>query len=147
MSEIRNAIVNFRSAYDQLFMLVDQYPVDRRELTGACGDWTAKQVLAHCSGWIVETQKRYDEYLAGELRKVRYDFDSFNAASVAARQEMNWDETVRELRDLVEVYIVKSEALPAEQVAANERYVGWLDALTEDCEEHTEQLRVFVEGS
>lgn len=146
LSDISKAIEDFRSAYDQLFALVDHYPAHRRDQPGACGDWSARQVLAHCSGWIVEAAKRYDEYLAGELRGVRYDFDTFNAGSVAARQAQTWDETLNELHALAETFIARSQALTPEQVAANERFAGWLDALAEDCVEHTQQLRSFAEA-
>lgn len=145
MSELNAAISEFRVAYEDLLTLVDQYPAARREAAGACGEWSARQVLAHCSGWIVEAQRRYDGYDAGDSQKVEYDFDEFNAGSVSARANQSWGETVAELRTLATAFVERAGAIPAETAATETRYAGWLDALSEDCREHTEQLRVFAE--
>ena len=146
MSDMGTAIGDFKTAYADLFTLVDQYPADRREKAGACGDWSARQVLAHCSGWIVETQKRYDGYDAGDTRKIPYDFDEFNAQSVTSRADQTWEETVAELQALSASLIERAGTISAEKAAAETRYGGWLEALAEDCRDHTEQLKAFAEG-
>jgi hypothetical protein len=145
MGELSAAIEEFRTAYDDLLALVDQYPTTLREKAGACGDWSPRQVLAHCNGWIVEAEKRYDGYDVGDTRKVPYDFDEFNARSVTLRTDQSWEETVAELRMLVANIIERAGAISAEKAAAEERYGGWLDALAEDCRDHTEQIRDFAE--
>src|SRR5690606_19496856 len=85
VSELTNAIQEFDSTYAEMFALVEQYPAELRTQSGACGTWSAREVLAHFSGWLVEVQRRYDGYDAGDSQKVQYDFDEFNARSVNAR--------------------------------------------------------------
>ncbi len=145
MSDLDSAIQEFSSAYADLFALIDTYPPQRREQPGACGVWSVREVLAHFSGWIVELNRRYDAYDARDRGNVPYDFDEFNAASVNERAGQSWDETVSELRGLVDSTISRAQAIPAETAAANRRYARWLEILAEDCREHTQGLRNFAE--
>ena len=145
MSELTDAIQQFRSAYNDLFDLAEHWPVDRRTQPGACGSWSAREVLAHCSGWIVELERRYDGYDAGDSQKVQYDFDEFNARSVDTRAGKSWDEIVRELHERVDHIITRAQALPAD--LTDKRYWRWLLTLAEDCREHTEGLRAFLEAA
>jgi hypothetical protein len=146
MSELTDAIQKFDSAYRDLFALAESWPVERRMQPGACGIWSAREVLAHCSGWIVEMERRYDGYDSGDSQKVQYDFDEFNARSVDSRAGRTWDDIVGELHERVEHAIARAQALPAEK-AADKRYWRWLETLAEDCREHTAGLRAFVEAA
>jgi hypothetical protein len=146
MSELSNAIQEFKSAYDDLFNLAEYWPADRRTQSGACGVWSAREVLAHCSGWLVEVKRRYDGYDAGDTQKVQYDFDEFNARSVAAREGRSWDEIVRELHGHVDSLIARAQALPTEKID-DKRYWRWLAIMAEDCREHTVGLRAFLEAA
>lgn len=145
MSELTNAIQEFDSTYAEMFALVEQYPAELRTQSGACGTWSAREVLAHFSGWLVEVQRRYDGYDAGDSQKVQYDFDEFNARSVNARTGQSWDEIVSELRGHVAVLIARAQALPPEK-ATDKRYWRWLEIMAEDCREHTAGLRTFLEA-
>ncbi len=146
MSDHKAAVEEFESAYAALFQLIERCPVVKREQPGACGTWSAREVLAHCSGWMVELQRRYDHYDAGNLEGIRYDFDTFNAGSVNERAALDWDETVSELRARVQAAITRAQALSPEVTAANDRYDRWLRVLAEDCREHTDGLQAFVEA-
>lgn len=146
MSELTDAIHEFSRDYSELFALAESCPPERRTQAGACGVWSVREVLAHCSGWIVELERRYDGYDAGDSQKVQYDFDEFNARSISTRAGQTWDEIVQELRERVDHAIARAQALPAEK-AADKRYWRWLLTLAEDCREHTAGLRAFLEAA
>ena len=141
--EHQNSLQAFDATYAALFGLLADYPAVRRNQSGACGHWSPRQVLAHLSGWIVEAERRYDNYAAGDKQPVRYDFDEFNAKSVEARVALDWDATVAKLETLYRAYSARAVGLSAEQMA-DERHRNWLDALDEDCREHSEQLHSFA---
>jgi hypothetical protein len=145
MSDMPAALASFQATYADLLAVLEDYPVGRRTRAGACGEWSPQQVLMHCSGWMVEALRRYDAYAAGTPGGVQYDFDTFNAQSVAARSTQTWETTVTELRELVDTLVQRVQGLPAAAVASEERYAGWLEALGEDCVDHTRQLRDFAE--
>ncbi len=146
MSNHQASLDAFSSSYQALFALLEDYPIQRRSLTGACGYWSPREVLAHLSGWLVEVERRYDMYDAGDAQSIRYDFDEFNARSVAAREALSWEDTVAELERLYDAFVARAGGLSPDVVAAETRYTAWLDALDEDCREHAEQLRSFAEA-
>ena len=132
-------------AYRAFFALVDDYAEDRHELTGACGDWSARQVMAHMAGWLVEAVQRYDAFERGESGSVDYDNEHdnarFNQASVDQRAALNWEQTLQDLRQSYDRFVVR-----ARQIAnpdQDPRYANWQQGLWQDCIEHLGQLTRF----
>jgi hypothetical protein len=140
---IQQALHRFKKAYEELFELIDTYPVTRREVAGACGVWSPKQLIDHLSGWIVEANQRYDHFDAGHKEPKQYDFDIFNAASVEERAHQNWSESLAEVHNRAKQFEERAADVSPDSPMIK-RYAAWLDALAEDCEEHTEQLRAFL---
>lgn len=146
MYSLDAALVRFRQAYDTLFILLANYPVERREEAGACGDWSPQQTLAHLCGWITEAHSRYSDIAAGDEQDIDYDnLDAFNAQSVQERDHMDWNSVISELRGLAHDLSLRAAAVPQSLAETDPRYSEWLDTLSEDCEHHTRELRAFIE--
>ena len=139
-----DAIHQFREQFDTLFALIENYPQDRRDQPGACGEWSPRQVLAHFSGWIIEAQRRYGEFALGVEGNIEYDLDGFNARSINIRKGMDWNSTVKELRSFVQDFHEQARAIPRSK-RADERYSEWLLVMATDCADHTLELREFIE--
>lgn len=135
MTDYQSAHARFKQAYDKLLTILADYPPERRELSGACGTWSVKQILAHCSGWIREAITRYEASLAGDTSRPRYDFDAFNAASVESRAALDWDATITDLQNTLNELYSKSAEHPV--------MTWWMDVLAHDCEDHTQQIEAF----
>lgn len=147
MADFETKFAEFRGAYDNLFALLESYPADKREKSGACGWWSPKQILAHFSGWIAEGLKRYRDYDAGDQTSITYDDDAFNAQVVEARAALDWDATVAELHALVRDFTKHAESLPPDRRSADVRYTDWMIGLGTDCREHTQQLEDFLKAN
>ena len=73
-------------------------PAELRERPGACGDWSVREVVAHCAGWEWEGARRLRLIAADPtLPDAVYDIDRFNAASVAVRARQDWTRMLDEL--------------------------------------------------
>jgi len=141
------SLERFRNAYNTLFDLLGNYPVEHREQPGACGEWSPRQTLAHLCGWIIEAHKRYSDIAAGDENDIDYeDLEGFNAASVAQRDRMDWNSVVSELRGLAHDLSLRAAVVPPSIAANDLRYGQWLDTLSDDCEAHTIQLRAFIDA-
>lgn len=55
-----------QDAYRQWKALLDEIGPDRMEIPGACGDWTAKDVAAHLTGWQQHLNARMQAAQRGE---------------------------------------------------------------------------------
>jgi hypothetical protein len=130
--------------YQDLLTLAAAYPAELRDREGACGWWSARHVLQHLSGWIWEGDRRYSEYDAGLQQRVRYDDDAFNAQSVEERKTLDWEASLAELRQAVQVMSEHAHRVTDAQAEADERYRDWMIGLSNDAELHAQQLRDFL---
>ena len=147
MGEIIYAEGQFLEAFGALFDLVDQYPPDKRQVSGACGDWSAKDVLAHLAGWMVVAQNRYDDFNKGDTSNINYreKTDIINAESIAVRSHLNWKQVIAELRLAVFALSSRASSIPTDTTKADSRYEEWLVGLAKEASDHTAELKAFLE--
>jgi hypothetical protein len=142
------ALARFRRGYFALFALVDDFPEERRDLSGACGEWTPRQVLAHLCGWLEEAENRVVQILAGDRISRQYDDDSdyaaFNAASVSQREDVTWDGLIVELKQRSDAFYEAAKVAGAAGLADDPRVCEWVVWLWHDCVEHMGQLSRFA---
>ena len=143
VTTIENSISEFESAFKQLIEVAENYPEALQTRAGACGEWSAREVLAHLAGWIVEALRRYPRYAIG-TGNIQYYTDAFNAVSVWSRQSKLYDEILDELRDVSVRLIDYARGLSETEITRNgERYAEWLTNLARDAHDHTTQLQEF----
>lgn len=140
----KTAHQRFAQSYDRLFALLADYPADKRDLPGACGEWSAREVAAHFAGWLEEGIRQYDAILAGGEPTFTQDLDGFNAQSVASRAGLDWAATIADLKDAYARF--NQTSLSLEDGLANQVYTftSWQLGLARDCKFHTEQLEAFA---
>ena len=120
--------------------LLEGLPGELRERPGACGEWSVREVVAHCAAWEWEGARRLRLIAADPtLPDAVYVIDSFNAASVAVRARQDWTRTLDEL-------IKASNTLgkAASLMLDDSRTQEWLIGRAVDFEEHTEGLQGWL---
>ncbi len=111
-----------------------------RELAGACGDWTAREVVCHATGWEAEALGRPQAIRADLATPVRtYDDERFNAAQVAARRELEWVAALAELT-VAHAALAAFLATIGPEEARDGRFVEWAQGRADDFADHTAQL-------
>lgn len=145
--DLQSAFKQFEHAYTTLLNLIEAYPADKRERPNACGYWSPKEILAHLAGWLVEADTRYRLYEKDSNPAPKHydDLDTFNRESVEARAPMTWQEQVNELRANYHLIQHHAASVAARAGTPFIGYVEWLESLAQDCTEHTEELRAFLE--
>lgn len=135
---------HFQDAFRQCWELAQQVPDDKRKTGGVCGEWSTQQIIAHFAGWNREALKRYGDYQRGDTTNDRYDFDAFNAGSVAALSLLNWRETLETWQQTFDDLCAAAKSLTPEQIQSDKRYRLWLESLTEDMHEHRAQIETWL---
>lgn len=134
----------FQKSYEKLFSTMESYPQDKQTLSGVCGEWSARDVLAHINGWIVEAQRRYPRFAKG-TGKIDYNIDAFNAVSIRLRADKDFEQILEETRSLVDKLVSMAGELPEVYIERDERYTKWLHILIEEADNHGHQLQDFLE--
>jgi hypothetical protein len=120
--------------------LLDTIPAELRERPGACGVWSARELVAHCAGWEWEAARRLRLIAADPtLPHAVYRIDGFNAASVAARAQQDWSRTLDELAKASNTLARAAHSLPDDT-----RTQEWLSGRAADFEEHADGLRHWI---
>jgi DNA polymerase III epsilon subunit-like protein len=120
--------------------LLDELPAELRERPGACGDWSVRDVVAHCAAWEWEGARRLRLIAADPtLPDAVYNIDGFNAASVAVRARQDWTRTLDELNKASNT-LAKAASLRLEDTRTQE----WLLGRAADFEEHAEGLQHWL---
>ena len=114
-----------------------------RVQSGVCGTWTPKQVAAHAAAWNAETVARFDAFHEESAPDKQYDTDAFNAAAVAERSSLNWDQQMEQLNQSYQALLTAASKLSVSDFAREGRYEEWLRGRIADYQEHTAQLEVW----
>ena len=137
-------ITDFESAYQKLIAIAEAYPERLQTQSGACGAWSAREVIAHLSGWMVEAMRRFPRFAIG-TGDITYNKDTFNSVSVRLRRGRDYESIVAELRDVSAKLAQFSRTLPDHEIQHNgHRYAEWLTNLTREAYEHSIQLQEFA---
>lgn len=146
--KLKERIDWFRNAYDGMFAEIDTLSAEQATQPNVCGVWSVKQIVDHCSGWIVEAEERFTVYDTQEQpENKRYDdFDEFNAQSVADRADQSWASSQAEIHAVVAQFIAHAEKVLKTTEEPYPGYAGWLKGLAVDCEEHTKEIKAFVQA-
>ncbi len=119
---------------------LDVLSAELRECPGACGEWSVREVVAHCAAWEWEGARRLRLIAADPtLPDAVYNVDGFNAASVAVRAQQNWTRTLDELTKASNT-LAKAASLRLEDPRTQE----WLLGRAADFEEHAEGLHLWL---
>jgi DNA polymerase-3 subunit epsilon len=133
----------WRQAARGFFALVEAVPAELRERPGACGEWSIREVVAHCAGWEWEGARRLRLIAADATRPdAVYDVDRFNGASVAVRARQDWTRTLDELTRASATFAAAAEAMPHDP-----RTAEWLRGRAVDFDEHSDGLRRWLEAT
>jgi len=136
-------IQSFEAAYQSLLQFTDSLSEELQTKSGACGEWSVCEVLAHLCGWIAEAKRRYRRYPRG-TSDIHYNRDNFNTLSVGLRKDKSCDEIAGELRTLVQELSLMARAVPQHQYEREPRYAGWLVSLRREAHAHGAEIREFV---
>ncbi len=128
------------STYAKSLELMDALSPDQVYQAGACDGWCARDVVAHLNGWLVEGEALLIALRDDTYERKQYDFDAFNANSVAVRQHMAWAAVLDEFKRTHTALIALADSLPEEKWQ-DKRVHGWFTAVTSHhYPEHYEHL-------
>lgn len=135
----------FQQKFDALIVMAKQYSLELQTEPGVTGEWSAREVLAHINGWLVEAQRRFPRYAKG-TGKIDYNIDGFNSVSVRMRKGKNFEQILEETITLMATMTTIANEVPNAYIEHDKRYGEWLDILSEEAENHGEELRIFLEA-
>ncbi len=145
--DFEDLLDEWQDVYRGFFAALDLLPEHLREKPGLCGEWHARQLVAHMAGWHAVALGRFVAIRSGDTQHVTYSaaaIDARNAEHVAARAHLSWAQTVAELRVNMARLYEEVRGLLIRRAAYDPRYGAWLRRLSDDARLHTEQIRAWL---
>ena len=116
-----------------------------REKKGTLGKWSAKDLLAHITGWELEVIKMFNLFLTDQDVDDEYDINSFNEESVLIREKFSWEEIMKELKS-AQVNLNKFlSSLSEKNLNFEPRFSEWVSILINHYNHHTDQVKALKE--
>jgi hypothetical protein len=139
--EWEGLINTLADAYAQFSSACAALAPARVEQGGICGDWSARQVAAHLSGWNHEAARVSAQLLEDpDATMTNYDVDAFNAKSVTDRQGLSWAQTLDDLQAGFNEYKKIIAGVSEKDRATSAGFEEWLKIMTEEYQDHRTQL-------
>lgn len=104
--------------------------------SGACGDWSAKAVVDHLTGWQVESLPILKKLLETDNEDFALDIEAFNRASVRDREDLTWDDSLTALKLSFESFDKGLETITVSRFRTNPGFKSWLKVMTHEYEFH-----------
>lgn len=140
--------VNLSDAYHRFLETASKLDVSQRTKSGVCGEWSPKDIVAHLVGWDAEALRGFtlfaddqaDSFVPIDVHKI----DEFNAKSVAARQDLSWDDVIGEMKSTFQALQDKIEIVRKKELNADGGFGQWLIGRKDDYEYHSAQLQSWL---
>jgi hypothetical protein len=96
---------------------------------GICGEWSAKQVVDHLTGWQAESVEILGELIDVEENEIALDIDGFNAESVKEREALDWDQSLVALEESFRAFDRALGEISQEAYETHSGVESWVQAM------------------
>ena len=109
--------------------------------TGVCGEWSAKAVVDHLTGWQVQSLRILNQLLSSEIESFDLNIDAINRTSVQSREDLSWDESLEVFKASYDSFDEALSDLPVAQYRTNEGFKSWLKAMVHEYRFHLQHIK------
>ncbi len=133
--------VRMREAYEAFLAAATSLNPEQANTSGACGEWSAREVVDHLTGWQVQSPPILEAILAEAPDAFEYDIDSFNEAAVAERADLSWEESLKAFTDSYQAFAEAFSAVPEAKTRTNQSFKAWIRAMIQEYAFHLTHLQ------
>jgi len=108
---------------------------------GVCGQWSAKAVVDHLTGWQMESLPFLREVLKSEKAGLDLDIDGFNHTSVIEREDLTWDESLTAFEQSFEAFNEYLGTITFSQHRTNAGIKSWMKAMIQEYQFHLQHIQ------
>ena len=134
-------IFQMRESYQEFFSACERLSSQQALKPGVCGDWSAKAIVDHLTGWQHESLFIVETLLAADQPNFDPDIDAFNQSSVISRQNLTWEESLAAFKRSFDRFVQDMEGISDSQLRNNTRLTVWLKAMIHEYQHHLAQIQ------
>ena len=108
---------------------------------GVCGEWSAKAVVDHLTGWQVESLPIVKKLLESAQESLDLEIDSFNRTSVKSREDLSWEESLAVFKDSFDAFDRAMAEVTVSRYRTNQAFKSWVKAMNHEYQFHLAHIR------
>lgn len=129
-------VSQMRESYQSFLEACEALTQDQALASGACGEWSAKAVVDHLTGWQVESLPILKKLLETENEDFDLDIEAFNRTSVRDREDLAWEDSLTAFKLSFESFDKGLEDITVSRFRTNAGFKSWLKAMIHEYQFH-----------
>lgn len=106
-----------------------------------CGEWSAKAVVDHLTGWQVESLPILKKLLGSDNEDFDLDIDAFNRTSVRDREDLTWEDSLTAFKLSFESFDKGLEGITVSRFRTDTAFKSWLKAMIHEYQFHISHIQ------
>lgn len=129
-------VSQMRENYQSFLESCEALSQEQAHASGACGEWSAKAVVDHLTGWQVESLPILKKLLETDDKDFNLDIDAFNRSSVRDREDLSWEDSLMAFKLSFESFDKGLDDITVSRFRTNAGFKSWLKAMTHEYKFH-----------
>jgi len=142
---IQERVAQMRAAYDKFLRACEQLNEQQALQDGICGEWSAKAVVDHLTGWQVESLPILKQLLKVPEQALDLEIEAFNRTSVKERQDLTWDESLNACKESFDAFDQALSAINLAHYRTHRALISWVKAMTHEYQFHLNHIHQAIE--
>ena len=134
-------VSQMRGSYEIFLQACEQLSKEQALIGGVCGEWSAKAVLDHLTGWQVRSLFILKQVLNVPDQAFNLDIDAFNNKSVQDRQNLTWEESLSAFKLSFNAFDQALGDIQLDHYRTNQALISWVKAMTHEYQFHLEHIQ------
>lgn len=137
LGEFSLALVRYEGEHRRFINMVVALPEKHRQGLLLNGEWSCLEIVFFLTAL---TEEALAGFAAGKPTDLERDREAFRKQVAAARAGMSWADALIAFQDAHARLVTVADALTAQDVESDPRYLAWIDGLSADLALHAGQL-------
>jgi len=137
----QDLISEMKKSYQAFLADCQKLTQEQALMPDVCGEWSAKEVVDHLTGWQIESLAILDQLLESESGDFDLDIDGFNRTSVKERKDLSWEGSLAAFELSFDDFNEGLAGIAEAQYGAKKGLRSWVKAMIYEYKFHLDHIR------
>lgn len=125
-------ILEMKKNYQIFLQRCEALTQEQALIGGICGEWSAKEVIDHLTGWQEASPSFLQDILSSERVELDVEIDAFNQISVQTKRALSWQESLAAFIESFAAFDQALQDIPKVQFIKNPGLTSWVKAMNHE---------------
>ena len=139
-------ILEMKKNYQIFLQRCEALTQEQALIGGICGEWSAKEVIDHLTGWQEASPSFLQDILSSERVELDEEIDAFNQISVQTKRALSWQESLAAFIASFEDFERTLQDIPKTKFTKNAGLKSWIKAMNHEYIFHRTHIQAAQES-